>query len=203
MKRLCCCVLAMVLMLGLGTFAYANSSPDGDFVTDSSNILVTGPDTSIASVDKLMLGDSPAEVLKDASLEGYSTLAIFSVIAIDGYDFTEPENTRIMGAAITADMELQVRFLPDGGSWQRIDYEVEDGILEISFASEGQLAIFAKDDIDIVDDSTEDVANTDKNEGTKDTAGKSPQTGDRFMLYICVGAAALAVAGFSYRRMKR
>lgn len=195
-------LLAVLLAMfpGSGIAALANESPDNDFVTDSSNILLTEPDTSIADIDALLMGSDPAEVVGDNSLKGFSTLAVFSVAAVDDYDFSEIETTSIKGASITADMTVQVRFLPTDGAWEKLDFDVIDGAVNVELPSEGQLAIFVKDDIVIDDEDTdEDNGNADG----KTDPGKAPQTGDRLPLYITIACVALAAAGVSYKKIRR
>ena len=113
---------AVAITLGCGTTAFANNSPENDYETDSTHILISEADTTIADIDNLMLGDAPSEVLGDKSLDGYSTLAVFSVTAVNDYDYSEIETTKIRGAAITSDMTVQVRFLPDDGDWTKIPF---------------------------------------------------------------------------------
>ena len=120
---------AVAITLGCGTTAFANNSPENDYETDSTHILISEADTTIADIDNLMLGDAPSEVLGDKSLDGYSTLAVFSVTAVNDYDYSEIETTKIRGAAITSDMTVQVRFLPDDGDWTKIPFSVESGVL--------------------------------------------------------------------------
>ena len=165
---------AVAITLGCGTTAFANNSPENDYETDSTHILISEADTTIADIDNLMLGDAPSEVLGDKSLDGYSTLAVFSVTAVNDYDYSEIETTKIRGAAITSDMTVQVRFLP----------------------SDGQLAVFVKDDIDIPDDDDPQTAGVSQ-------AGKAPQTGDRLPIYIFTGIVAAALVVVSVRKIRK
>jgi hypothetical protein len=178
-------VLAMLLSYNLAVFA--NDSPDTDYETDSSHILVSEADTSVEDIAELVEGEAPSEVLGDKTLQGYSTLAVFSVTAIDDYDFSTLETTNIKGATITDTMEIQVRFLPDEGSWKKIDYTVTNGIMSVQFESEGHLAIFAKDQVEEAQ--------------AEDTYKKSPQTGDYLPLYILAGLAAAGALAFSVRKL--
>ena len=152
--------------------------------------------TTIADIDNLMLGDAPSEVLGDKSLDGYSTLAVFSVTAVNDYDYSEIETTKIRGAAITSDMTVQVRFLPDDGDWTKIPFSVESGVLLAEFPSDGQLAVFVKDDIDIPDDDDPQTAGVSQ-------AGKAPQTGDRLPIYIFTGIVAAALVVVSVRKIRK
>ena len=181
---------AVAITLGCGTTAFANNSPENDYETDSTHILISEADTTIADIDNLMLGDAPSEVLGDKSLDGYSTLAVFSVTAVNDYDYSEIETTKIRGAAITSDMTVQVRFLPDDGDWTKIPFSVESGVLLAEFPSDGQLAVFVKDDIDIP---TAGVSQ----------AGKAPQTGDRLPIYIFTGIVAAALVVVSVRKIRK
>lgn len=190
----------MAMFQGTGIAALANGSPGSDFETDSSNILLSEPDTSIADIDALLMGGDPAEVVADSSLEGFSTLAVFSVTAVNDYDFSEIETTSIKGAAITADMTVQVRFLPTDGAWEKIDFDVVDGAVNVELPSEGQLAIFVKDYIVIND---EDPDDDNGNAEGKNDPGKAPQTGDRLPLYITIACVALAAAGVSHNKIRR
>ena len=164
--------------------------------TDSTHILISEADTTIADIDNLMLGDAPSEVLGDKSLDGYSTLAVFSVTAVNDYDYSEIETTKIRGAAITSDMTVQVRFLPDDGDWTKIPFSVESGVLLAEFPSDGQLAVFVKDDIDIPDDDDPQTAGVSQ-------AGKAPQTGDRLPIYIFTGIVAAALVVVSVRKIRK
>ncbi len=212
------CVAALAVMLMSGTFAFANNSPDDNYVTDSSHVLISEADTSIEDISNLMLGDSPAEVLGDSSLAGYSTLAVFSVTAIDDYDFQDAEMTEIRGASLTSDMTVQVRFLPTGGDWSNIKYTVSDDVLEVQFPSEGQIAIFVKDEINIADmtedattgktgseDVTTEAVSTESvsTEEQKPDYVKAPQTGDALPLYIGMGVIALAAVAVSVKKIKK
>ena len=160
------------------------------------HILISEADTTIADIDNLMLGDAPSEVLGDKSLDGYSTLAVFSVTAVNDYDYSEIETTKIRGAAITSDMTVQVRFLPDDGDWTKIPFSVESGVLLAEFPSDGQLAVFVKDDIDIPDDDDPQTAGVSQ-------AGKAPQTGDRLPIYIFTGIVAAALVVVSVRKIRK
>jgi len=199
-------VAAMLLaaLPGFGITAKANQSPDSDYVTDSSKILLAEPDTSISDVEELMMGSDPAEILGDSSLKGYSTLAMFSVIAVDDYDFSELEATKVRGASITQDMEVQVRFLPTDGAWMKLDFEVVDGAVDVVIPSEGQLAIFVKDDVILDENDGDGNDNNGKNpDDAKNDTGKAPQTGDRLPLYLAIGCVALASAAISWRKIKK
>ena len=178
---------AVAITLGCGTTAFANNSPENDYETDSTHILISEADTTIADIDNLMLGDK--------SLDGYSTLAVFSVTAVNDYDYSEIETTKIRGAAITSDMTVQVRFLPDDGDWTKIPFSVESGVLLAEFPSDGQLAVFVKDDIDIPDDDPQTAGVS--------QAGKAPQTGDRLPIYIFTGIVAAALVVVSVRRIRK
>jgi hypothetical protein len=180
-------VAMLVMLMSYNLVAMANDSPDVDYETDSAHILISAADTSIADIAALSEGDAPADVLKDKSLEGYSTLAVFSVTAIDDYDFSDVETTVIKGATITEDMDIQVRFLPDAGAWESIDYTVSGGTMSVQFEEEGHLAIFAKDEI--------------AEEETSASYKKSPQTGDYLPFYILAGLAAAGVFAFSVRKI--
>lgn len=187
---------AVAITLGCGTTAFANNSPENDYETDSTHILISEADTTIADIDNLMLGDAPSEVLGDKSLDGYSTLAVFSVTAVNDYDYSEIETTKIRGAAITSDMTVQVRFLPDDGDWTKIPFSVESGVLLAEFPSDGQLAVFVKDDIDIPDDDDPQTAGVSQ-------AGKAPQTGDRLPIYIFTGIVAATLVVVSVRKIRK
>lgn len=212
LRRVCACVMIFVLTAGFSVVAFANDSPDSTYATDSSNILVTAADESIDDIQSLLLGDLPSVVLGDSSLEGYSTLAVFSVSAINGYDFETPETTVIRGAAVSEDMTIQIRFLPTGGSWRKLGFSVADDALSVQFPSEGQLAIFALDDTEIEDEdaTTEKAGPTDGDtsgdntdgSNAKDNYAKSPQTGDRLPIYIGIGVLAVAIAGVSLKKIK-
>lgn len=196
-SRILAMALALVMTVMYGTTAFANGSPDNGYETDSSNILVSEADTSIPDIYDLMMGEEPAKVLGDSALTGYSTLAVFSVTAIDDYDFSDIETTKIKGAAITADMDVQVRFLPTGGAWEKIECSVDNGVLLAKFPSEGQFAVFVKDDIDIDDG--------DQTPGDSNTAdpGKAPQTGDALTIYIGIGVIALGALALSYKKIRK
>ena len=206
-KRLAVYAMTMVMLLGFGITAMANESPDRDFVTDSSHILLSEPDTSIEDIDDLVMGYDPAGVLGDSTLKGFSTLAVFSVTAVDDYDFSNLEITKIRGAVITSDMTVQVRFLPTDGAWEKLSFEVVDGAVNVKLPSEGQLAIFVKDEVDIKDD------DGDGNSMTKPTTesgtdgnvdpGKAPQTGDRLPFYIVIGVMAIISAVVSFKKIRK
>lgn len=206
-KRLAVYAMTMVMLLGFGITAMANESPDRDFETDSSHILLSEPDTSIEDIDDLVMGYDPAGVLGDSTLKGFSTLAVFSVTAVDDYDFSNLEITKIRGAVITSDMTVQVRFLPTDGAWEKLSFEVVDGAVNVKLPSEGQLAIFVKDEVDIKDD------DGDGNSMTKPTTesgtdgnvdpGKAPQTGDRLPFYIVIGVMAIISAVVSFKKIRK
>ena len=206
-KRLAVYAMTMVMLLGFGITAMANESPDRDFGTDSSHILLSEPDTSIEDIDDLVMGYDPAGVLGDSTLKGFSTLAVFSVTAVDDYDFSTLEITKIRGAVITSDMTVQVRFLPTDGAWEKLSFEVVDGAVNVKLPSEGQLAIFVKDEVDIKDD------DGDGNSMTKPTTesgtdgnvdpGKAPQTGDRLPFYIVIGVMAIISAVVSFKKIRK
>ena len=149
----------------------------------------------------------PAGVLGDSTLKGFSTLAVFSVTAVDDYDFSNLEITKIRGAVITSDMTVQVRFLPTDGAWEKLSFEVVDGAVNVKLPSEGQLAIFVKDEVDIKDD------DGDGNSMTKPTTesgtdgnvdpGKAPQTGDRLPFYIVIGVMAIISAVVSFKKIRK
>ena len=72
-RKVAAWLAAVAITLGCGTTAFANNSPENDYETDSTHILISEADTTIADIDNLMLGDAPSEVLGDKSLDGYST----------------------------------------------------------------------------------------------------------------------------------
>ena len=198
-KKIMAGAMALIMVAGFGTVALANESPDRDYETDSKHVLISEADTTIPDIEALMMGDAPADVLGDRSLEDYSTLALFSVAGVDDYDFSEIETTAIRGASINSDMEVQVRFLPTDGTWEKISYSVKNDELLIDFPSEGQLAVFVKDDIVPDDEDPDGDGSTDD----RREAGKAPQTGDRLPIYIAGCLMAIAVAGVSIRKIKR
>lgn len=191
-KRFRTVLLAMIMTMAFSVTALANKSPDTVFETDSDNILISQADTSIPDVDALMFGDDPAVVLGDKSLEGFSTLAVFSVTALDGYDFSDIETTEIRGASITSDMNVQLRFLPTDGLWESIGFELADGALYVEFPSEGQLAIFVKEEIEFGGE--DDIIND---------PGVAPKTGDSLPVFVLMGVVALLGAGVSVYMLKR
>ncbi len=206
-KRLAVYAMTMVMLLGFGITAMANESPEHDFGTDSSHILLSEPDTSIEDIDDLVMGYDPAGVLGDSTLKGFSTLAVFSVTAVDDYDFSNLETTKIRGAAITSDMTVQVRFLPTDGAWEKLSFEVVDGAVNVKLPSEGQLAIFVKDEVDIKDDdgdgnSTTKPTTESGTDGNVDP-GKAPQTGDRLPFYIVIGVMAIISAVVSFKKIRK
>ena len=206
-KRLAVYAMTMVMLLGFGITAMANESPGIDFGTDSSHILLSEPDTSIEDIDDLVMGYDPAGVLGDSTLKGFSTLAVFSVTAVDDYDFSNLETTKIRGAAITSDMTVQVRFLPTDGAWEKLSFEVVDGAVNVKLPSEGQLAIFVKDEVDITDDdgdgnSTTKPTTESGTDGNVDP-GKAPQTGDRLPFYIVIGVMAIISAVVSFKKIRK
>ena len=206
-KRLAVYAMTMVMLLGFGITAMANESPEHDFGTDSSHILLSEPDTSIEDIDDLVMGYDPAGVLGDSTLKGFSTLAVFSVTAVYDYDFSNLETTQIRGAAITSDMTVQVRFLPTDGAWEKLSFEVVDGAVNVKLPSEGQLAIFVKDEVDIKDDdgdgnSTTKPTTESGTDGNVDP-GKAPQTGDRLPFYIVIGVMAIISAVVSFKKIRK
>lgn len=206
-KRLAVYAMTMVMLLGFGITAMANESPEHDFGTDSSHILLSEPDTSIEDIDDLVMGYDPAGVLGDSTLKGFSTLAVFSVTAVDDYDFSNLETTKIRGAAITSDMTVQVRFLTTDGAWEKLSFEVVDGAVNVKLPSEGQLAIFVKDEVDIKDDdgdgnSTTKPTTESGTDGNVDP-GKAPQTGDRLPFYIVIGVMAIISAVVSFKKIRK
>lgn len=206
-KRLAVYAMTMVMLLGFGMTAMANESPNRDFGTDSLHILLSEPDTSIEDIDDLVMGYDPAGVLGDSTLKGFSTLAVFSVTAVDDYDFSNLETTKIRGAAITSDMTVQVRFLPTDGAWEKLSFEVVDGAVNVKLPSEGQLAIFVKDEVDIKDDDGDGNSTTKPTteSGTDDNVdlGKAPQTGDRLPFYIVIGVMAIISAVVSFKKIRK
>ena len=200
-KRLAVYAMTMVMLLGFGITAMANESPEHDFGTDSSHILLSEPDTSIEDIDDLVMGYDPAGVLGDSTLKGFSTLAVFSVTAVDDYDFSNLETTKIRGAAITSDMTVQVRFLPTDGAWEKLSFEVVDGAVNVKLPSEGQLAIDIKDD-DGDGNSTTKPTTESGTDGNVDP-GKAPQTGDRLPFYIVIGVMAIISAVVSFKKIRK
>jgi LPXTG-motif cell wall-anchored protein len=195
-------ITMIALLMGYRTLVMANDSPDVDYETDSAYILVSEADTSVADIAALVEGDSPVEVLGDDTLEGYSTLAVFSITAIGGYDFSTIETTVIKGATITEDMDIQVRFLPDGGSWEKINYTLSNGTIACKFEDEGNLAIFVKDEEDTEEVSTSDADGTSSADSAKaDTYKKAPQTGDNLPIYVLVGLLSMGALAVSVRKL--
>ena len=127
---------------------------------------------------------------------GCGTTAFANNSPENDYDYSEIETTKIRGAAITSDMTVQVRFLPDDGDWTKIPFSVESGVLLAEFPSDGQLAVFVKDDIDIPDDDDPQTAGVSQ-------AGKAPQTGDRLPIYIFTGIVAAALVVVSVRKIRK
>ncbi len=183
-------VVSMVLMMLL-TFSitvYANSSPTADFSTDSSDILVAEADTSIPAIKKLMSGSLPKDVVGDESLEGYSTLGIFSVTAVGDYDFSETITTDIRTAGLTSDMTIKVKLLDTSNKWSDVSTTISNGVASVVLRKEGQVAIFVLDSVDITNpdgDTTEPATQEQEGDKTQDDqkTGGSPKTGDAIFLF--------------------
>ncbi|MGN0395377.1 MAG: hypothetical protein ACI4EF_08445 [Coprococcus sp.] len=211
MKKLLLVITTMLMILAFSITVYANSSPTADFSTDSSDILVADADTSVPDVKKLLDGSLPKDVLGDESLEGYSTLGIFSVIAVDGYDFSNETVTDIKMAGLTSDMTVEVRMLDSSNEWSDISHTISDGMVSAVFKEEGQVAVFVLESVDMSDvdedeDTTEETTTEDLTEEdteqtvTDDGNGnnkRSPKTGDIIYLFVAVAlfsSAGIAVA---------
>ena len=92
-------------------------------------------------------------------------------------------------------------------AWEKLSFEVIDGAVNVKLPSEGQLAIFVKDEVDIKDDDGDGNSTTKPTteSGTDDNVdpGKAPQTGDRLPFYIVIGVMAIISAVVSFKKIRK
>lgn len=200
MKRALIIISAFVMLFSFSITVYANSSPTAEFSTDSTELLVSDADSSIPAIRQLLDGKPPKDVLKDDSLDGYSTLGVFSVTAVPGFDFTNEVTTDIKAAGLTEDMEVEVKLLDADSNWCDVSYSVSNGLVSAAFTKEGQVAVFVQESVDLDDteaptteEATEGEEVTTESPDDYDNPGGSPQTGDN--IYIIFGLAFVAIAG--------
>lgn len=224
MKKISVLITALVMLFAVSITVYANSSPSADFSTDSTDILVADADASIPDIKKLLGGSLPKDVLGDETLDGYSTLGIFSVTAVGEYDFSEAVTTDIRTAGLTSDMTVKVRILDRTNRWSNVSHTVSDGVVSAVFKKEGQVAVFVLDSVDI-EDTEEDTEDTEETEETEEDTevdtnepttqeqpdensqdgnkpGGSPKTGDSILWFGTAAFLAMAGVLISLKKLK-
>lgn len=207
MKKISVLITALVMLFAVSITVYANSSPTADFSTDSSDILVADADTSIPDIKKLLGGSLPKDVLGDESLDGYSTLGIFSVTAVGEYDFSESVTTDIRTAGLTSDMTVKVKILDKTNQWSNVSHTISNGVVSAVLKKEGQVAVFVRDSVDI--DDTEGDTNepttqgqTEENPQEEEKPGGSPKTGDAILWFGTAAFFAMAGIVISLKKLK-
>lgn len=207
MKKFSVVIMVLMMLLAFSITVYANSSPTADFSTDSSDILVAEADTSIPAIKKLMSGSLPKDVVGDESLEGYSTLGIFSVTAVGDYDFSETITTDIRTAGLTSDMTIKVKLLDTSNKWSDVSTTISNGVASVVLRKEGQVAIFVLDSVDITNpggDTTEPATQEQEGEKTQDDqkTGGSPKTGDAIFLFGAVAFLSMGGILISLKKLR-
>ncbi len=207
MKKISVLITALVLLFAVSITVYANSSPTADFSTDSSDILVADADASIPDIKKLLGGSLPKDVLGDETLDGYSTLGIFSVTAVGEYDFSESVTTDIRTAGLTSDMTVKVKILDKTNQWSNVSHTISNGVVSAVLKKEGQVAVFVLDSVDIED--TEEDTNepttqgqTEENPQDGKEPGGSPKTGDAILWFGTAAFLAMAGIVISLKKLK-
>jgi len=207
MKKISVLITALVLLFAVSITVYANSSPTADFSTDSSDILVSDADASIPDIKKLLGGSLPKDVLGDETLDGYSTLGIFSVTAVGEYDFSESVTTDIRTAGLTSDMTVKVKILDKTNQWSNVSHTISNGVVSAVLKKEGQVAVFVLDSVDIED--TEEDTNepttqgqTEENPQDGKKPGGSPKTGDAILWFGTAAFLAMAGIVISLKKLK-
>lgn len=207
MKKISVLITALVLLFAVSITVYANSSPTADFSTDSSDILVADADASIPDIKKLLGGSLPKDVLGDETLDGYSTLGIFSVTAVGEYDFSESVTTDIRTAGLTSDMTVKVKILDKTNQWSNVSHTISNGVVSAVLKKEGQVAVFVLDSVDIED--TEEDTNepttqgqTEENPQDGKKPGGSPKTGDAILWFGTAAFLAMAGIVISLKKLK-
>lgn len=207
MKKISVLITALVMLFAVSITVYANSSPTADFSTDSSDILVSDADASIPDIKKLLGGSLPKDVLGDETLDGYSTLGIFSVTAVGEYDFSESVTTDIRTAGLTSDMTVKVKILDKTNQWSNVSHTISNGVVSAVLKKEGQVAVFVLDSVDIED--TEEDTNepttqgqTEENPQDGKKPGGSPKTGDAILWFGTAAFLAMAGIVISLKKLK-
>ncbi|MBP3325864.1 MAG: hypothetical protein J6L77_05530 [Coprococcus sp.] len=207
MKKISVLITALVMLFAVSITVYANSSPTADFSTDSSDILVADADASIPDIKKLLGGSLPKDVLGDETLDGYSTLGIFSVTAVGEYDFSESVTTDIRTAGLTSDMTVKVKILDKTNQWSNVSHTISNGVVSAVLKKEGQVAVFVLDSVDIED--TEEDTNepttqgqTEENPQDGKKPGGSPKTGDAILWFGTAAFLAMAGIVISLKKLK-
>lgn len=207
MKKISIVITVFIMLFAVSITVYANSSPTADFSTDSSDILVAEADTSIPAIKKLISGSLPKDVVGDESLDGYSTLGVFSVSAVGDYDFSETVATDIRTAGLTSDMTVKVKLLDTSNQWSDVSHTISNGVVSAVLRKEGQVAIFVLDSVDITNpggDTTEPTTQEQTEDKPQDEKklGGSPKTGDAIFLFGAVAFLSMGGILISLKKLR-
>jgi hypothetical protein len=221
LKGILAAVAVAVSVLTFNCVARAESANSKQPATDSKDIVVDSPDTSITSIALLADGKTPSDVLDDTSLDGYSTYGVYSVTAVAGYDFSADNTVYIRTSGITKGSDLKVMLLDTAGNWKNVDFNATDGLVSATLNEEGQLVIFIHEVVAGVsvteEETTEAEADTQVTETTEAAAddatpsdsgngsssSSSPKTEDYIYIFAALFLAGTAGMALSYKKASR